>query len=175
MQKLASLQIFKLNNSLEIVIDSNARSSQCALQQEAVSAIDVVIVTNLGKTEGCREFFGGLPCNTGLEHHCIITLRCIQQREIACQIDKQGEFVTNCATHVTYVWLKVQHIGSITTTGSHSIIDTESHLPLIVDAITHFWGKFNRCQTFLSTCTKTAANPNLGIGRHNSCKNDCEN
>ena len=76
------------------------------MQQEAVSAIDEVVITNLAETEGGRKFaiVAGLPSDTGLEGYCIVSFL-VKQSEITAKVGKQEELMADGAARVTDVGL----------------------------------------------------------------------
>ena len=112
------------------------------MQQEAVSAINAMVVTNLTETESSCELVRSLPCDTRLEGHCISILGSIKQSDVTTKIYEQGEFVTNGATHITNIRLEIQSVGG---NGCQfgfclvkTIVNSKSYLPLVVDCIAHF-------------------------------------
>ena len=144
--KMTSLHILLIQIKLQIVIDSDARASQSALQQETVGAIDVVVVTDLAETEGGSEFavFTGFPGNTGLDGHSVGALS-VEQTEVTAEVGKQEELLADGAASVTDVGFQEQGVGlNLGSKNFHlivTVIGTQSDGPLVVDAVADFRGE----------------------------------
>lgn len=167
---MTSLHILLVQIKLQIVIDSDAGASQGALQQEAVGAIDVVVITDLAETEGGSEFaiFARFPSNTGLNGHSVSTIG-IEQSDVTAEVGKQEELVADGAARVADVRLQEQGVGRLIAKNVilklvKLIIDTQSDGPLVVDAVANFRGKREGSVVFLDLSTDVVqTNPNLGV------------
>ena len=130
---------------LEAVIDTDARASQSALQEEAVGTIDVMVVTDFGETESSREFIGSSPSHTGLKGHSVSAFR-VEQTEVTAKVGKQEELLSDGAARVTEVRLKIQGVGrnfgyiAKNVDGSliETIVGTNSEGPLAIEVIADF-------------------------------------
>ena len=157
--------------SLEIVVQSDLRSSQVAIQQESIGAIEVMVVTDFSEAESGSELFGGLPCDTRLECHGIVT-GIVKQTEVAAEVHEQRELLTDGATHVTDIGLKGQRVDVAC---GKTIVSTKSDLPFVVDHITHFRSDGEMSVVLLDASSKAATNPYLCVCSEDACEGKCQN
>ena len=140
------------------------RSSEIAVHDKSIvaRAFEIVVIASETKTECSRELVSGLPSNTRTEHHSITVT--VDNTEIATKVDKQREFLSDGATNIADVRFKIKLIIGAKSTNVHKgVVSTQSQLPLIVDHVTNFRGKFNSEGAFFGLCTDATADPNLCV------------
>ena len=141
------------------------------MQQEAVGAVDVVVITDLAETEGSRELIGGSPSNTGLNGHSVSALG-VEQGDVTAEVGKQEELVADGAASVTEVRLEEQGVHGIRNGSTENfhlglvvvVINAESKAPLLVEVVADFRGKTKSGVILFNLGTDViATNPKLGV------------
>ena len=132
-----------------------------------------MVVTDFCEAESGSELLSGLPCDTGLERHGIVAC-VVKQTEVAAEVHEQRELLTDGATHVTDVRLQSQRVGGDSLFENLGLIETvasaKSHLPMVVDHVTHLRSDGETRGILLNACTEAATDPNLCVSSEDACK-----
>ena len=162
---------------LEVVVDSDGTSLQRAVHEDTLTSFKEVVIAQETEAEGSGELFSGLPSDTGFQ--ASFPHLGAQQIDITNEIEEQGELVADGTTNVTEIRRSNETVDGCFAQKrivklSKLVLQTSSNSPGAIDVVTQFRGYHDLSTIVLDTKTGGAANPNLSVSRHDSCKNDCE-